>query len=57
MALRIEIQKQVLISAVEQAIASLKRSKAKQYNPAIAEFIEKDIGTLETAIRSITEIK
>lgn len=57
MATRVDIPKQIVKDALEAAIASLKRSAAKQHNPLITELLEKDIATLQIGVNTLQDVK
>jgi len=57
MALRVDINKQYAVRALENAIASLKRSEGKGLNPDMLKLIQQDIAAYQNAINTIQEIK
>lgn len=57
MAIRVEARKEVVVQALEMALASQKRLRNTTKQPAFIPIIEKDMAELQTAIGSITEVK
>lgn len=57
MAWRVDLDKGLLIAALEKELASQRRLKNTTKQPAFVPIIEKDIAAFQTAIGSITEIK
>jgi hypothetical protein len=57
MALRVDLDRTYLIKALENAIASLKRSEGKGLNPAMIQLIQHDIALYRRAIDTLTDIK
>lgn len=57
MAFRVDLDKQMLITALEKELASQKRLANTTKQPAFIPIIEKDIAALQAAIGGITEIK
>lgn len=57
MALRVELDKAMLLMALEKELASQKRLKNTTKQPQFIPIIEGDIAKLQTAIGGITEIK
>lgn len=57
MALRIEIDKGLLLAALEKELASQKRLKNTTKQPAFVPIIEKDINAFMAGIASIQEVK
>lgn len=57
MAIRIELPKELLTTAIEGSIASLKRANTKEKNQIIKDAREKEIAVLTTALNTTTEIK
>lgn len=56
MALRVEIDKGLLVAALEKELASQKRLKNTTKQPQFIPIIEKDIAAFQMAIGSIAEI-
>lgn len=57
MALRIELPRPLLHTALEGAIDKLERANAKETNQIIIDARQQEIATLTTAKNTITEIK
>lgn len=57
MALRVELERIQLETALQQSIASVKRAKVSARNPQFAALYDKDLATLQHAMNTITEVK
>lgn len=57
MPLKVEIDRALLVSALEKELASQKRLHNTTKQPAFKPIIEKDIAAFQQALGSITEIK
>lgn len=57
MAFRVDLDKGLLVQALEAQYASLKRQKNTSKNPAFGPIIDIDMTKVDTAIRTITEVK
>lgn len=57
MAIRIDINREYLVRALEASIASLKRSTVKQPNTMIIKIIEQDIAIYQNAMNTLQDVK
>lgn len=57
MATRVELHRDQVKAALEQALASSKRMLNTAKNPAFKPIVEQDISGLQQAINTLTEVK
>lgn len=57
MPLRVDLDRPVLVKALESAITVLRRTNSKEINPLMKDLREKDILKLQTAIGTIADAK
>lgn len=57
MAIRVELPKELVLAALNQKTASVKRAIGSAVNPVIKDALEKELAAYTTAANTLTEVK